>query len=90
MLMRKSKDSTDERLSAFSKNCRYISFLAVPHDGNAIATIASNFPVSNDVHLIANRDGYLQDLNDQFKNLASNNNKLKAKVFYGKHDVIVN
>ena len=85
MIMRKSIDSSSE----FHKNCRQIVFIAVPHEGSELAPAANFFSFSTDIRLVANLDGYLHDLNEQFSNFASNKDNLKVSIFYSDQDFFV-
>lgn len=86
MILRKSCDASDEDWKLISQSTRLVIFLSTPHTGAALADALTLLPcTSNHVKLLANQFGVLEDLNDQYRTLASGRSDLETAVYYEKH-----
>lgn len=85
ILIRKSRESSDEAFRKVSEVVRLVVFLATPHKGSTLANIVKVFPSSSShIKLLANETGFLEDLNQYYRSYANNQANLSTKVYYEK------
>lgn len=85
MVLRKSCDATDTDWRRVSDATRLVVFLATPHRGSAFANVFTLLPRSSShVRLLANRLGFLDDLNQHYRGL-SDRIDLDTAVYYEKY-----
>ena len=86
MILRKSCEAGDEDWHKVSVATRLVIFLSTPHTGSAVARVLSVVPgASSHVDLLANKIGFLEDLNQHFRALTSDRKDLATAVYYEKH-----
>ena len=86
MILRKSCESGDADWQLVSKATRLVVFISTPHSGETIATVARLIPGSSrHVEMLANKFGFLEDLNRHYRNLSSERDDLTTAVYYEKH-----
>ena len=86
MILRKSNEAEDEDWHRVSEATRLVVFLSTPHTGAALASVLSVVPgASSHVDLLANKTGFLEDLNQNYRNLTSSRKDLATAVYYEKY-----
>ena len=86
VILRKALESGDEDYQRISKMVRLVAFIAVPHKGSGLANLADVIPgTSSFINLLSNKTGFLQDLNQHYRNFADSQSELKTVVYYEKH-----
>ena len=86
MILRKSSEAADEDWHRVSEATRLVIFLSTPHTGAALASVLKFVPgASSHVDLLANKTGFLEDLNQNYRTLTNNRRDLATAVYYEKH-----
>ena len=86
IILRKSYEAEDEDWRRVSESTRLVVFLSTPHTGAAIANMLDVVPLTSiHVKLLANKFGFLEDLNDQYRTFANSRDDLATAVYYEKH-----
>lgn len=84
-LLRRALDSGDKDYELISNQTRMVFFLATPHKGASLAGIVDLIPgASKQVGSLANKSGFLEDLNQFYRNFASKRSDLQTYVYYEK------
>ena len=83
MILRKSFETTDNDWHRVVDATRLVVFLSTPHTGSALSQVFSLLPRSSSyVDLVANKTGFLSDLNEYYRTLANNQTKLRTAAYY--------
>ena len=83
IILRKSSESIDPDWHAVSDATKLVAFLSTPHDGSTLANVFKCFPLaSHHIHLLANKTGYLPDLNAHYRSLSHSRPDLATVVYY--------
>ena len=86
MVLRKSSDAADTDWHRISDATRLVVFLSTPHTGSAFAQVFTILPRSSShVELLANRTGFLEDLNQHYRTLSNGRTDLATAVYYEKY-----
>ena len=86
IVLRKSCDAADADWRRISDATRLVVFLSTPHTGSAFANVFTILPrTSSHTKLLANRTGFLQDLNQHYRTLSNNRTHLTTAVYYEKY-----
>ncbi len=86
MILRKSCDAGDEDWQRVSRSTRLVIFLSTPHTGAGVAKVLTVVPrTSSHIDLLANRIGFLEDLNSHYRTLTTDRKDLTTAVYYEKH-----
>lgn len=86
IILRKSSESRDSDWRAVCDSTKLVVFLATPHVGESLASVARIIPRSSPhVELLANNFGFLEDLNSHYCSLTSDRDDLTTAVYYEKH-----
>lgn len=84
--LRKSQESADEGWKRVSEATKLVVFLATPHTGSAVAKLLDVLPVaSSHIKLLANKIGFLEDLNQNYRTLTDDRQDLVTAVYYEKY-----
>ena len=83
ILLRKSHQAGDQDWQSVSNATKLVIFLSTPHTGASIARVLELFPRSSpNIALLANKTGFLQDLNAHYRHLANSQPDLVTVVYY--------
>ena len=83
MILRKSYEATDNDWHRVVDATRLVVFLSTPHTGSALAKVFASLPRSSSyVDLVANKSGFLSDLNEHYRVLVNNQTELSTAVYY--------
>ena len=86
IILRKSCEARDEGWSMVSGATKLVFFLATPHKGAGLAMVPAVLPRnSKHIVLLANRSGFLEDLNDRYRKLTEDQDDLSTIAYYEKH-----
>ncbi len=86
MILRKSCEARDEDWCRVSDATKLVIFLSTPHKGAGLAKVPAALPrKSRHIDLLANRSGFLEDLNDQYRKLTEDQEDLSTIAYYEKH-----
>lgn len=86
MVLRKSCEALDDEWRQISRSTKLVVFLSTPHTGTAVANVLKILPrTSSHVALLANNIGFLEDLNEQYRTLTTDQQDLATAVYYEKH-----
>ena len=86
LILRRSCETADTDRHRVSHATRLVVFLSTPHTGAAISQVLSILPGSSShVDLLANKTGFLEDLNHHYRTLATNRTDLATAVYYEKY-----
>ena len=86
MILKKSSESKDADWQLVTNATKLVIFISTPHSGETIATVAKHIPgMSRHVKLLANKFGFLEDLNRHYRNLSSQQEDMTTVVYYEKH-----
>lgn len=86
LILRKSCDAKDPDWNQVSVATRLVVFLSTPHTGADIARVLKILPhVSSHVDLLANKSGFLEDLNGHYRTFALARTDLATAVYYEKY-----
>lgn len=84
-ILRRANDSGDEDYRRIGDSTRLVIFLSTPHTGASLASVLKLIPgVSPHIELLANGTGFLDDLNQFYRNYTSHRSDLKTVVYYEK------
>ena len=85
ILLRKAHQAGDQDWQSVSNATKLVVFLSTPHTGASIAKVFKLFPRSSpNIALLANKTGFLHDLNTHYRYLANSNPELVTVVYYEK------
>ena len=76
-ILRASNESDDDGWRSITENTRLVVFMATPHKGSSLASVATSFlprVASRSVELLSNDSGYLTSLNQSYRDIASRKN----------------
>lgn len=83
MILRKSYETTDRDWRRVVDATRLVIFLSTPHTGSALAQVFTLLPRSSSyVNLLANKTGFLSDLNGHYRVLSRKQTELSTAVYY--------
>ena len=86
VVLRKSNEAGDEDWHRVSVATKLVVFLSTPHTGAALASVLNVVPgASSHVDLLANKTGFLEDLNQNYRTLTNKRKDLATAVYYEKH-----
>ena len=86
LVLRKSCEAGDEDWRYVSEATKLVIFLSTPHTGTAIATVLTLVPRSSGhVDLLANKFGFLEDLNQHYRALTNDRKDIATAVYYEKY-----
>lgn len=86
ILLRQSRESSDEGWRSISEQTTLVVFLATPHLGAQLASLGKIIPGSSKhITLLANESGWLEDINSAYRSLAEQRSDLKTVVYYEKY-----
>ena len=85
LLLRRSIEAGDEDWQKVAEVTRLVVFLSTPHIGSAVARVMQIVPgISGHVDLLANKFGFLEDLNRHYRSIAKERGNLSTVVYYEK------
>ena len=86
LILRKSSESDETDWRRVAESTKLVFFLATPHLGSQLANIGDVIPyTSKHVSLLANKVGFLEDLNGHYRALANSREDLTTVAYYEKH-----
>ena len=86
LLLRKASEALDEDWKRISEATKLVVFLSTPHTGSALASVLNAVPfTSTQIRLLSNETGFLHELNEHYRNLATEREDLSTAVYYEKH-----
>ena len=86
LLLRKASEAPDEDWRHISEATKLVVFLSTPHTGSAMANVLDAVPfTSKQIKLLSNDTGFLHELNEYYRDLASEREDLSTAVYYEKH-----
>ena len=86
LVLRKSSESSDTDWQQVVDATKLVVFISTPHIGENLAAIARLIPgTSSHVELLANKFGFLEDLNLYYRSLTSERDDIATAVYYEKH-----
>ena len=86
LLLRKASEALDEDWRRISEATKLVVFLSTPHTGSALASVLNVVPfTSKQIRLLSNETGFLHELNEHYRNLATEREDLSTAVYYEKH-----
>ena len=86
MILRKASKSGDADWQLVWNATKLVVFISTPLSGETVTTIAKLIPrTSLRVELLANKFGFLEDLNKHYCELSGERDDLKTAVYYEKH-----
>ena len=86
MIIRKSTESADADWQRVADSTRLVFFIATPHDGSELANLGRFIPnTSKHVALLANKAGWLEDLNEHYRSFANGREDITTVAYYEKH-----
>lgn len=84
-VLRRALDSGDKDFEVIAKSTQRVIFLATPHKGASLASVLSLIPkTSKQVQLLANDQGFLEDLNQFYRNFVSKRSDFSTITYYEK------
>lgn len=84
-ILRSAIDSTDDDYKRIAKSTRLVIFLATPHVGASLAKALALIPgTSSHISLLSNGTGFLEDLNQHYRDFANQNPDLQTAAYYEK------
>lgn len=84
-VLRRAFDSGDKDFEAIANSTQRVIFLATPHKGASLASVLNLIPnTSKQVQLLANDQGFLEDLNQFYRNFASKRPDFSTITYYEK------
>lgn len=87
LILRKSREASDEGLMAIANSTKLVVFIATPHTGASLASIGKfvlpQF-ISDKVEILANNTGILEDLKQSYRDFVDNSPDLRTIVYYEK------
>lgn len=85
IIIRSSCQSDDKDYVKVAKAVRQVFFLATPHTGATLAKIGKVIPgASSHIAVLANETGFLEDLNNHYRNFSNERDDLSTKIYYEK------
>ena len=88
MILRKSKESDHLEWWRVAESTKLVFFLATPHLGSELANIGKVIPfTSKHISLLANKVGFLEDLNENYRAYANDRKDLTTVAYYEKHAI---
>ena len=86
ILLRKAHEAGDEDWQRVSTATRLVIFLSTPHTGSSLANVLALLPRSSPhVAILADKTGFLNDLNGHYRSLTNSLPDLSTVVYYEKH-----
>lgn len=88
-MLRISFETRDSSWKKISMNTKFVAFLATPHSGSALASIAKFFlphGVSEFVNSLSGSSGALKSINQSYRNI-SHNAEIVTLAYYEKHPI---
>lgn len=83
IIIRTSCQSDDPDYVKVAKAVRQVFFLATPHTGAILAKIGKVIPGSSShIKVLANEIGFLEDLNNHYRNFHKEKDDLSTKIYY--------
>ena len=83
LILRKSCESADNNCQRVSDATKLVVFLSTPHTGTSISNILRIIPKkSKQLNFLANEIGYLEDLNEHYRNFADGRDDHLTVVYY--------
>ena len=76
-ILRTANESTDDGWRSITESTRLVVFMATPHKGSSLASVATSFlprVTSKSVDLLSNDSGYLTSLNQSYRDLVASKN----------------
>jgi hypothetical protein len=86
-LIRFGSEAASPAFKAISNNCRLVVFIATPHTGSSLASILEFFVphlISNSIALLQSGGSQLDDLNQAYRNIASEKG-IRTVTYYETH-----
>lgn len=86
-ILRKSRETSDEGLTAIADATRLVVFIATPHTGASLASIGKvvlPHLMSDKIEILANKTGVLEDLKQAYRDFVDNKSDLQTVVYYEK------
>lgn len=84
-ILRRANDSIDDDYKKIADSTQLLIFLSTPHTGSSLASALALLPgTSSHIELLANGSGFLDDLNQFYRNLCVQRSDLKTVVYYEK------
>ena len=88
MILRKSDELNRQDWGKVAISTQLVVFLATPHLGSELAKLTKVIPyTSKHIDLLANKTGFLSDLNQHYRTLANNRDDLDTVASYEKHTI---
>ena len=83
----RASEAPDEDWRHISEATKLVVFLSTPHTGSAMANVLDAVPfTSKQIKLLSNDTGFLHELNEYYRDLASEReDRLSTAVYYEKH-----
>jgi protein SERAC1 len=86
-ILRKSRETSDQGLTAVADATRLVVFIATPHTGASLASIGKfvlpHF-TSDKIEILANKAGILDDLKQAYRDFVDKKSDLQTVVYYEK------
>ncbi len=84
-VLRRASDSPDADYKKIAQSTKLIIFLATPHLGSSLANALDLIPgTSSHISLLSNVTGYLEDLNQHYRDYISGNPEVRTAAYYEK------
>lgn len=84
-LLRRALESGDKDFEVIAESTRRVIFLATPHKGASLASTLNLMPKSSkQIQLLANDQGFLEDLNQFYRNFALKRTDFSTITYYEK------
>lgn len=84
-ILRRAIDSTDGDHKRIAESTKLVIFLATPHTGASLASALALLPgTSSHIKLLSNGSGFLDDLNQHYRNFANQRSDLQTVAYYEK------
>lgn len=86
-ILRKSREASDQGLTAISDATRLVVFIATPHTGASLASIGKvvlPHLTSDKIDVLANKIGVLDDLKQAYRDFVDKKSNLQTVVYYEK------
>lgn len=84
-ILRSAIDSTDDDYKRIAQSTRLVIFIATPHVGASLANALNLIPgTSSHIKLLSNVTGFLEDLNQHYRNFANQSRDLQTAAYYEK------
>lgn len=86
LVLRKSSESDEADWRKVAESTKLVFFLATPHLGSQLANLGNIIPyASKHVALLANKTGFLEDVNGHYRVFANSRKDLVTIAYYEKH-----